>query len=250
MSMKKSLMWVGILALAVTLFAWAGAPVANAAPPQQDSDPRTITVTGVGTAYGAPDIVTVGLGVESVNSDVKTAMDETNSRMNAIIAALQENGVAREDIRTEYFSIYQDYSGGPMVADGPDTRSYRVSTSATITVREVGRVSDLLAAAVDAGANVVNYIQFDIENRDALQADARSLAVNDAQARAADLAGLMGMTVGAPLSITENSDMYGPVRMGGGGGGGIAYAESASISEGQLSVNMSVTITFELVSAN
>lgn len=243
---KKSLMWVLVMALAVASFAWAGAPVANA----QDGETRTITVTGLGTAYGAPDIVSLGLGVESVNNDVKTAMDETNASMNAIIGALLENGVAREDIRTEYFSIYQDYGYGTVGPDGQEARTYRVSTSATVKVRDVARVSDLLAAAVDAGANIVNYIQFDIENRSTLQAEARSLAVADAQARAADLAGLMGLSVGEPLQITENADYYGGVMMGGGGGGGLGYADSAAISGGQLSVNMNVLITFALVPAN
>ena len=34
-----------------------------AAPPEQESRQRTITVTGYGVAYGAPDIARVGLGV-------------------------------------------------------------------------------------------------------------------------------------------------------------------------------------------
>lgn len=246
MSAKKALALVMVVALAAASVAWAGAQSAAAAPPQQDAESRTITVTGFGTAYGAPDVVMVGLGVESVNADVKAAMDETTSRMNAIIAAMQESGIAREDIRTEYFSIYQDY--GPM---GPQSASnervYRVSTSVTITVRQVDRVSDLLATAVDAGANIVNYIRFDIENRDELQAEARGLAVEDAQARAAHLAGLMGLGVGESLTIVESGDTYGPV---GRGGGGMGFADSAAISEGQLSVNMSVTITFALVPAS
>lgn len=248
MSAKKALALVMVVALAAASVAWAGAQSVAAAPPQQDAESRTITVTGFGTAYGAPDVVMVGLGAESVNADVKAAMDETNSRMNAIIAAMQENGIAREDIRTEYFSIYQDYSYGPMGPDTQGERVYRVSTSVTITVRQVDRVSDLLAAAVDAGANMVNYIQFDIENRDELQADARGLAVEDAQARAEHLAGLMGLGVGDPLTIVEGGDVYGPVMRG--GGGGMGFAESAAISEGQLSVNMSVTITFALVPAS
>lgn len=246
MSARKSLVLVMVLALTAASFAWAGAHSVAAAPPQQDAGARTITVTGFGTAYGAPDIVMVGLGVESVNADIKAAMDETTSHMNAIIAAMQENGIAREDIRTEYFSIYQDYSQvGPQASSD---RVYRVSTSVTITVRQVDLVSDLLATAVDAGANIVNYIQFDIENRDELQAEARGLAVEDAGARAAHLAGLMGLSVGEPLTIVEGSDSYGPVMRG--GGGGMGYAEAAAISEGQLSVNMSVTITFALVPAS
>ncbi|MCD4686940.1 MAG: SIMPL domain-containing protein [Anaerolineae bacterium] len=245
MSTKKNLLLLVTLLLAVSTL-WIGAPSANA---QGDAAMRTITVTGYGAAYGAPDIVMLGLGVEAVNVDIKAAMDDTTARMNAVMLALQDNGVAVEDIRTEHFSIWQDYGYGPMEPGMQGDASYRVSTSVTITVRNVARVGDLLALAVDAGANIVNYIQFDIEDRAVLQAEARGSAVADAQARAEHLAGLLGMAVGEPLEIIEGGDFYGPMPMGG-GGGGIGFAEAAPIGEGQLSVNMQVTITFALVPAN
>ncbi len=245
MTFKKSLMLVMVVVLAAAAVTWTGAPAAQAAPPRQDNpEMRTVTVTGFGAAYGAPDLVMVGLGAESSNSDIKTAMDDTTARMNQIMATLVDNGVAREDIRTEHFSIYQDY-GGPMMDDMQTPRNYRVSTSVVITVREVERVGDLLAAAVDAGANIVNYIQFDIEDRAALQDEARVEAVENARTRAENLAGLLGLSVGEPLNVVENSDYYMPMM--GGGGGGFGYGEAAAISEGQLSVSMSVTITFALV---
>ena len=221
---------------------------AAAAPPAQDGEPRTITVTGFGTAYGAPDVARLGLGVDGLNEDILAAMDDVNARMNAVTQALQVGGVAPEDIRTEYFSIYQDY--GPYGQPEPGTEvkpSYRVSTSVAVTVRETDNVGELLAAAVSAGANIVNYIQFDIEDRAGLQADARELAVADAQTRAEHLAGILGMSVGEPLQVTEGSDLYGPYPGGyGGGGGGPAVGAAPAISEGQLSVSMSVTITFAL----
>lgn len=248
--MSKKWTVLTLTLLLAALVAGIAIPSAEAAPPRQDdAGTRTITVTGLGTAYGAPDIVTVGLGVEAVNSDIKAAMDDTTARMNAVMQTLQDNGIAREDIRTEHFSIYQEYNG-PMGPDGQNqARNYRVSNGVTLTVREVGRVSEILAAAVEAGANMVNYIQFNIEDRAALQDEARANAVENAQARAEHLAGLLGLAVGEPLEIVENSDIYGPVGMG--GGGGVAYAQAAPpISEGQLSVNMAVEITFALVPAN
>ncbi|MBN1563673.1 MAG: SIMPL domain-containing protein [Anaerolineae bacterium] len=222
-----------------------------AAPPTQESGQRTITVTGYGTAYGAPDIARVGLGVEAVNADIKAAMDDVTGRMAAVMAALTDSGVAAEDIRTEYFSIYQDYSyGAPtfgMEGEMIDPQ-YRVSTSITITIRNTDQVSNLIALAVDSGANIVNYIEFNIEDRATLQSDARGKAVQNAQERAAELAGLLGLTVGDALSVIENSDVYMPTGLG--GGGGYAMDSAVAISEGQLSVSMSVTITFALVPAN
>lgn len=250
MSVKK-------LLLAVVVMVLAAAPVlalgqsAEAAPSRQGEMPaQTITVTGRGVAYGAPDVARIGLGVEASNQDVLQAMDDANARMNAVMQALTDGGVAPEDIRTENFSIYQDYGYGGPVASGMEgdqpKPSYRVTNGVSVTVRDTSKVGELLAAVVAAGANMVNYVQFDIDDRAALESDARGLAVADARARAEELAGMLGLAVGKPLSVSENSDYYGSPLYGLGGGGGMAES-AAPISQGQLSVSMAVTITFELV---
>lgn len=251
--LKKTILTVLLAALVAVPAVWSARQPVSAAPSQQgEGTDRTITVTGYGVAYGSPDIVRLGLGVEVSRQDVKAAMDEVNSRMNAVMAILKENGVAPEDIRTDYYSIWQDYSygGGVMpMPEGGETPApyYRVSTTAQIIVRDTNSVGDLIAAAVDAGANVINYIEFSIEDRAALQSDARALAVADARSRAEELASILGLTLGAPLRVVEGgSDSYMPYMSGGGGMGGGAEAASVPISGGQLSVSMNVTITYAL----
>jgi uncharacterized protein YggE len=254
MSVKKLFLVAGALVLLATPVAVGRS--AEAAPPQQSptgAGDRTITVTGYGIAYGAPDIVTMGLGVQSSNTSILTAMDDTNTRMQAVIQALKDGGVAAEDIRTDNYSIYQDYGKVPQPSgtEGQTQQepSYNVSIGVTVTVRDPNKVGDLLSAAVAAGANMVNYIQFDIANRTALESQARSIAVDDAKSRAAELAKLLGLTVGEPLNVVESGG-YAPGPMYAGGGGGAAAVAVPPISQGQLSVNVSVTITFALVSGS
>jgi uncharacterized protein YggE len=254
MSVKK----LFLVALALVLLAAPAAygRSAEAAPPQQGSTgagDHTVTVTGYGIAYGAPDIVTMGLGVQASNTNILTAMDDTNTRMQAVTQALEDGGVAAEDIRTDNYSIYQDYSKVPQPSgtqgQSQQEPTYNVSISVTVTVRDPSKVGDLLSAAVSAGANMVNYIQFDIADRTALESQARTMAVDDAKSRAGELAKLLGMQVGDPLNAVENGG-YTPTPMYGGGGGAVAAAAVPPISQGQLSVSVSVTITFALVSGS
>jgi uncharacterized protein YggE len=246
MSLKKLSVWMLALVIMLTPVALSAGTWVRPAEAQEGTGDRTITVTGYGIAYGAPDIVRVGLGVESVNTDIMAAMDDASARMQAVIQALQDGGVAAEDIRTDYFSIYQDYGyAGPAPADGgAPTPAYRVSTSVTAIVRDTETVGELLAAAVSAGANIVNYLQFDIEDRSALESEARADAISDAQARAAEIASSLGLTVGEPIRVVEGVDAVPLTDIRGLGGGGGAGAAAVPISEGQLSVNMAVTITF------
>jgi uncharacterized protein YggE len=248
MSAKKLLM----IAVVLALLAVPMLQTADAAPPAQDGgEPHTLTVTGHGTAYGAPDVVQIGLGVDVSNADIQTAMNDASERMNAVMQALEAGGVDAKDIRTDSFNIYQDNSqSGPGAPQTQDVQPvYRVSTTVSVTVRQTDKVGDLLAAAVNAGANNVNYIQFSIEDRTALESQARQLAVADARARAEELAGLLGLTLGEPLHVTEGGNTNPPVY--GMGGGGVAYAAAAAppISQGTLSVDMSVTVTFAVSSA-
>lgn len=254
MSVKKICMMALALVLLATPVLWStGIHRVEAAPPNQTgpTGQRTITVTGSGIAYGKPDIVTISLGVEASDADIMTAMNDTNTRMQAVTQAFKDNGVAADDIRTDNYSIYQDYSN-PKNAPSPDTTQqsapvYRVSIGITVTVRTPDKVGELLAAAVSAGANMVNYIQFDIADRTALQGKAREQAVSDAKARADQLAGLLGLKVGDALTVVENGESYGPPTAMGGGGGG-AMMSAPPISQGTLSVSMSVTITYALIS--
>jgi uncharacterized protein YggE len=249
MSAKKFLM----ITVALALLAVPMLPTAAAAPPTQDTGaPHTLTVTGYGTAYGAPDVVQVGLGVDTSNADIQVAMNDASNLMNAVMQALEANGVDQKDIRTDSFNVYQDNSqpapGGSQAQAGQPI--YRVSTSISVTVRQTDKVGDLLAAAVNAGANAVNYIQFSIEDRTALESQARKLAVDDARSRAEELAGLMGLTLGEPLQVTEGSSGSTPVYgLGGGGAYAASVAAPPPISQGTLSVDMSVTVTFAVSSA-
>ncbi len=107
MSLKKTLTLALAAAMLATPVLWSAAR-AEAAPPRQDAGQRTITVTGNGIAYGKPDVVTVSLGVQASNADVLAAMNDTNGKMQAVIQALQDNGVAVDDIRTDnYLSFVQ-----------------------------------------------------------------------------------------------------------------------------------------------
>jgi uncharacterized protein YggE len=237
---KKLILAAVALLLAMPVFGSAALPAESAAAQEPPAGERSITVTGYGVSYGSPDIARVGLGVETSNADVQVALEETNTRLDAVLAALREAGVADADIQTNYFSIYQDYYGG-----GPEGRgepTYRVSSSVNVRVRDTAQVGALIASAVDAGANIVNFVEFNIADRAALESDARELAITDARARADEIAAALGLAVGEPLRVVEGSQYGVPYENYGRGGAGGGSA--APVEEGVLSVHMAITITY------
>ena len=114
-----------------------------------------------------------------------------------------------------------------------------------VTVRDVSKLGDILDKAVASGANSIYGVSFSVDDTSKLEADARSRAITDAKARAASLAQLAGVNLGDVVSISEVIGGTGPIfspasaAMGLGGGG-------APIQPGELSVDMSVQVTFAI----
>ena len=208
---------------------------------------RSIHVNGSGSVTGEPDIATLYLGVSVEKETVEEAREEAASAMTAVIDSLKANDIAENDIQTENFSIYPQYD---YTDEGRVLRGYRVNNTVRTKVRDLETLSDIIDDATGAGGDivVVNSIQFMIEDPTPLQAQARALAVKNAEAKARTLAEASGVTLGKPITITETSHAAGPP---------IAYAAEAEfaaddggrsstpIQAGELTVTINVTLVYE-----
>jgi uncharacterized protein YggE len=220
---------------------------AGAAYAQDNTLTNTITVSGVGSASGEPDIAYVQVGAERTDRDLGVAFNATATTMRAVFDALEALGIAPEDIRTTSLNVYpQDRYGN----DGQIIeREFRVSNVIQVTVRDITQIEAVVTTAVSAGANMVYNLSFGIDNSAALEREARQAAVADARARAEQLAEALGVTVGRPLTVTEVVSSGSPPAPFMGIGMAMAAMDSARsqpISGGQLNVSVSVQITFAL----
>ncbi|MDX2162771.1 MAG: SIMPL domain-containing protein [bacterium] len=208
-------------------------------------DRQTITVSGIGSAAGEPDVAYVELGVESVNADLSTAFSDTSTQMTALIDALIAYGIAREDIQTTLLNVYQEDIYDPNTGQATGETRDHVQNFIRITVRSVESVGELVSQAVDAGANRVINLSFGILDLSVLEGEARTQAVANARERAAQLAGQFGLEVGDVLHIRETIGSA-PVTAFG-FGGMRAEAQAMPVEGGQLQVSVQVEITFTLV---
>jgi uncharacterized protein YggE len=74
---------------------------------------------------------------------------------------------------------------------------------------------------------------------------ARQQALEDAGARAKQMAEGLGIALGKPILVMESGGWY-PMPVGGIGGGGMAEVAAPSISPGTFSVSVSVQIAYEI----
>lgn len=208
-----------------------------------DLSKRTITVLGEGSVTAKPDIARINLGVEIVSQTLADAMKQNTTRTTAVIAKLKSLGVADKDIQTTNLSVNveRNFEKGSL---GPIT-GYRVANTVVAVIRELNKISDLLDQAIQAGANNIYGISFNIENSTKQEAEARAKAVADAQARADDIAKLNGVQRGDLIFLSEGSSpttfssSAAPVALGLGGGGG-----GPPVEPGSLEIRVRVQITY------
>jgi hypothetical protein len=204
---------------------------------------RSISVSGTGEVYLVPDIAYVYIGTRSEAVDVATALSDNNKQAQSISTVLSDMGVDPKDIQTTAFNVYPMQNYGP---DGQPTElKYVVENTVFVKVRELQKLGELLDGVVRNGANQINGITFDVEDRTQAESDARKLAVQDATSKAQELADAAGVELGQLLNLNVYSSGN-PQPMYDAKGGGYAAQSAAPIASGQLLVSAEASLSYEL----
>ncbi len=204
-----------------------------------------ISVTGEGRVSGVPDTLTVNVGVSVLRDSVDTAVGDAAALADAMIAALREQGVAEEDIRTVDYSIFPEYD---FTGNRQVLRGYRVSNQVEVKIRDLDNAGQVLDAvtAQTGDETQVSGVRFSLEDNEGLVAAARANAWADAEAKASQLAGLAGVELGAPVEIVETLSPEPPVIFQERAAFEAAADAATPIEAGQLSVTVTVNVRYGL----
>ena len=236
----RSILLASLFALALLVSACGPTTIQQAAPPPQ----RTLSVSGTGTANLTPDIAYVNVGVHTEKQTAAEAVAENNAQTQEVIQALTDFGIDPKDIRTINFSIYPMDKYDPATGQPTGEKTYAVDNTVYVTVRDLDKLGDLLDTVVQAGANTVSSVQFDVADKDKALAPARDAAVKDANAKAGELAASAGVQLGELISVSyQDSPVY-PVYDGRGAGGAAVEAAAVPIQPGQLTFTVTVNETY------
>jgi uncharacterized protein YggE len=212
-----------------------------------NSQQTGIWVSGEGKVSVTPDIATLSLGIEAQAATVAEAQEQAAAAMSAVMAALADNGVADKDIQTRYLSIYQ-------VTRWDDNKSeeivigYRVTNMVTAKIRDVEQAGPIVDAVAAAGGDYtrINNISFSVDDPTPYYEQARQKAMDDARAKAEQLADLAGVSLGKPTYISEGS-VSPPVIYRDAGMAIPAPAESTTpISPGEIELTLNTQVAYAI----
>ena len=239
--MRTKYLSFAILAVLALVLSACGPTTINQAAPETV---RKLSVSGLGVVYLTPDIVYINIGVNTQRENAAEAVEINKEQTSAVIQAIKDFGVDAKDIRTTNFSIWSN----PQYDEFGQVKgsNYSVDNTVNVTVRDLDKLGDLLDAAIQAGANSIYSIQFDVEDKTEATKQARAQAVEDAKLEAQELADAAGISLVQIEDINYFESSPTPYFEGKGGGGGGAASSAVPIQPGQLAISVTVNVTYSI----
>lgn len=156
-------------------------------------------INGEATISVNPDTAIIRLGVQSNGLDLATLQANNAEIAQSILDTLRNMGV--EDIKTSEYSINKLYE----YVDGKQLdRGYQIRNIFEIRTKDLDLVGSIIDASVVNGANVVDFITFEISDQDYYYEQALNLAIANAYNKAQSIANNFNLqVVPTPYRIIE-----------------------------------------------
>jgi hypothetical protein len=128
----------------------------------------TLTVTGRGEAFAAPDEARVTVGVTTEAAEASVAMRQNSEAMAAVMARLAALGIAEEDLQTTALSLQPRWDHRATEDGAPRITGFIAANLLTVRVRDLealGGVLGLGQRLIQIGDDVVATSSIPIDTR-------------------------------------------------------------------------------------
>lgn len=209
----------------------------------------SVTVQGIGTLQGTPDVAIVSLQVVVQRQTSGEALDAANAVVSKVINSLRKHDVSPRDIQSTGLSLNPTYEYHEN--QQPTLTGYQAGQSITAKLRSSNKRGGTIsaAAAVAPGEVTINGLSYDLDRDSVLLTGAQKQAFAAAKKKAAEYAGLAGRSLGRVMTISEVTSPSaggGPYPISVSGGMAAAPATDVPLAAGSQDVSVAVTVTWAL----
>ena len=220
-------------------------------------DPATnlVTLNGTGEVFAVPDVASFTFGANVTAKTTAEAQKQVTEKIDKALVILKKYNIEDKDIKTASYNINPHYEYVQVTcftAPCPPGRSiitgYDVGQTILVKVRKVEDAGGILGELGTAGLTDASGIQFTIDDEDALRAEARKMAIEDAKDKADALAEDLGVRLGDVVSFYENENFPSPYAKYGMGGDMemLAASSAPELPVGENKIISSVSVTYEI----
>ena len=209
----------------------------------QTMPPPAISVTGEANVSVAPDLAQIDGGVTSDAKTAREASEANNAAMGKVLLALKGAGIDEKDYQTSRLSLQPQFAPNYKPSErASGIVNFRASNRVTVRVRDVTKVAGIIDALVGAGANEIGGINFMVTQASKHLDEAREKAIADARRKAEIYARAAGVTLGEPISISEEGAPVPLYR----GKLAAPMAVGAPVAQGEETLSVTVSVTWAI----
>ena len=183
--------------LAIALLTFGSVAVA-------DDAPRTITVSGTGTASTVPDRARINMSIVIRDLSLQNAQDQAGRIAQRVLAMTDALDINRKHVDTAGASVRPDYKYDRKTGES-SLNGYIATRNITVVVKDLEKLAALVEGSVGAGVNQVSPPQLFSSTRQEAYRQALENAAGDARANAERLASSLDVQLGAAVSVNAGS---------------------------------------------
>ena len=204
----------------------------------------TVRARGEASVSAKPDRVRIDVGVLTQAPNAEAAASRNAAQTATVLSHLKSVVGSAGSLRTTNYSLNPELRYAPN-GGSPTVTGYSANNTVQLTLDDLALTGKALDAAIAAGSNTINGIQFLLKDDSSIRAEALRQATVKAKSNAETVAGAMGLHI--VRLVTAEAEGMAPPRVF----ESMAMAQSAarvptSVESGSIDVHATVTITVEV----
>ncbi|WP_339104648.1 SIMPL domain-containing protein [Haloterrigena salinisoli] len=216
----------------------ADARTESAADERERADRGEITVSASGDVEADPDRAVVTVGVQASGESADAVTDELATGADGLRDTFDDLGIPSENVEEGQYRVHPVHDR--------DAEGFEGTHSFEVTVTDVGRVGEVIDAAIEAGADDVGRVRFALqeETRATLRREAIDAALATADEEAAHIADDRNVELEGTTAVTTGDVRVQPVEESLSSADAAADAPPTEIEADPVGVSASVTVTY------
>jgi len=167
-------------------------------------DEVLVQISATGRADSRPDEARFTAGVSTIAPTAAAASTGNSEAINRVVAAVRGLGIRPEDVQTRSITLNRlDY--------GPNRGRFEANNQIEVRVRDLNKAGQAIAAATEAGANVLSGPNLDVADPEGASRASYAAAYRAARARAEAYAEAAGLRIDRVLAIRDVLGNDGPI---------------------------------------
>lgn len=241
--MMKTLLTAGLVGLLM-------APLAQAQSDSSAAPDRTIHVSGEGTIRVPPDMAVVRFGIVTRDDDAEVARSQNAEASSAAMNAVRALDIPDERIQMETLRLQPQREYNRQTRQYEE-KGYEAVRQVSVEVHDLTTLPTLITRIVQQGANRLQGVRYDLQDRTAARNEALRKAATHAREKAQLLAETLEAQLGPVRRIDEQSVSAPPIMMrevqAMGAKADTAEPEPDAYAAGEMEIDATVQVVFDLM---